>query len=107
MHPSLRYIAYQMPKVSIPQKNLTIDASNSSNLMSTLLNAGLPVASSCHGEGVCSMCKVKVTSELDASIGFAENLELETLKRNKCEPDERLSCQISITGDLTVTAKYW
>ncbi len=53
------------------------------------------------------MCKVKVTSELDASIGLAENLELETLKRNKCEPDERLSCQISITGDLTVTAKYW
>ncbi len=96
-----------MPKISIPQKNLSIEASSNSNLMSTLLSAGLPVASSCDGEGICSMCKVKITSELGTSIGSAEKLETETLKRNKCAPDERLSCQISITGDLSVTTKYW
>lgn len=92
-----------MPKVSIPQKKLSIHVENNSNLMNSLLEAGLPVASSCHGEGVCSMCKVKI----EGSVNPPASLEIEALKRNKCEPDERLSCQILVNSDLSVTAKYW
>lgn len=92
-----------MPKIKIPQKNLTIHVEDGANLMSSLLLNQLPVASSCDGEGVCSMCKVKVTGTLSP----AEQNELDTLARNKCEGDERLSCQISVTSDVTVTTKYW
>lgn len=92
-----------MPKVSIPQKNINLDAEINSNLMNVLLASGLPVASSCHGDGVCSMCKVKVTGRVNSPEAF----EVETLKRNKCDNDERLSCQIVITEDLSVSAKYW
>ena len=92
-----------MPKISIPQKNLSFNVENNSNLMNSLLDAGLPVASSCHGEGICSMCKVKIKG----AANKPENFELETLARNKCQADERLSCQVLVTEDLTVTAKYW
>lgn len=92
-----------MPKVSLPQKNLIFTVESNSNLMSSLLEMGIPVASSCHGEGICSMCKVKIIGLVNAP----EKFETESLSRNKCEPDERLSCQILITDDLSVTAKYW
>lgn len=71
--------------------------------MNVLLEAGLPVASSCHGDGVCSMCKMKI----EGAVNPPEPYEVESLKRNKCEPDERLSCQIVISDDLIVTTKYW
>lgn len=92
-----------MPKVSLPQKNLILDVESGSNLMNALLAAGLPVASSCHGEGICSMCKVRI----EGSANSPESFETETLRRNKCDADERLSCQICVTADLSVTAKYW
>jgi 2Fe-2S ferredoxin len=92
-----------MPKINIPQKNLIFEVERNANLMASLLSHGLPVASSCNGDGICSKCKVKIAG----LINQAETLELETLKRNKCEPDERLSCQIGVTDDLTIRAKYW
>lgn len=92
-----------MPKITIPQKNLIFEVESNSNLMNSLLSHGLPVASSCNGDGICSKCKVKITG----LINPAETPELETLKRNKCETDERLSCQVRATNDLTIRAKYW
>lgn len=71
--------------------------------MSALIEAGLPVASSCHGDGICSMCRVRLIGSVNPPADF----ELNTLKRNKCEPDERLSCQIEVLGDLEVQTKYW
>ncbi len=79
--------------------------------MSALIAAGLPVASSCDGDGICSMCRVRVTSESGSAPGDAINspasFETDSLKRNKCAPDERLSCQIEVRGDITVKTKYW
>ena len=96
-----------MPKVSLPQKSLILSIESNSNLMNALLAAGVPVASSCHGEGICSMCKVKIQGTVNPAVNPPEKYEVETLKRNRCEADERLSCQIEVTNDLTVTAKYW
>lgn len=92
-----------MPKLILPQKNLTIDVEAGVNLMNALLNAGLPVASSCQGEGVCSMCKVKIEGQVAEPAFF----ESETLRRNKALPGERLSCQIAVEFDLTVSTRYW
>jgi 2Fe-2S ferredoxin len=92
-----------MPKINIPQRQLTLEVTSGSNLMNALLEACIPVASSCHGEGVCSMCRVKI----EGAVNAAEKFELETLKRNKCSADERLSCQILVSSDVSVAAKYW
>ncbi len=82
---------------------MTIHVEHGANLMNALLDNGLPVASSCHGDGICSMCRVQLEGETSAPPAY----ESEALKRNKCAPDERLSCQISVTADLTVRTKYW
>ena len=92
-----------MAQIFIPQKQMTIELHSETNLMDALLKAGLPVASSCHGDGICSMCKVTI----QGVVTEAQKLELETLKRNKCDPKERLSCQVLVTQDITVTTKYW
>lgn len=92
-----------MPKVSIPQKHLILDAPTGENLMSFLQAKDIPVASSCLGEGICSMCKVKVVGALPE----ASSIEKNTLNRNKAQSDERLSCQITLTEDIEVSTKYW
>lgn len=92
-----------MPKIHLTQKNMEFEVASGANLMNALIASGLPVASSCLGEGVCSMCRVKIKGQ----VSPAEKIEQESLTRNKCEPDERLSCQINVTSDISVSTKYW
>lgn len=92
-----------MPKVSVPQRQMSFEVESGINLMNALINAGLPVASSCQGDAVCSMCRVKIEGETNPP----DKIEHDCLVRNKALPDERLSCQITVTHDLTVRTKYW
>lgn len=91
-----------MPTLKIPQKKLELSMPQGKNLMDALIEAGLPVASSCHGEGICSKCAVKMTPQ-----GNASELELRTMERNKVLPGMRLCCQVIIDQDLTVETSYW
>ena len=75
--------------------------------MKSLLEGGLPVASSCHGDGICGKCRIKI-------IEGAENLSPmnareEVLRgQNPSIPrDARISCQTWVRGDVTVDATYW
>lgn len=76
------------------------------NLMFELLRKDIPVASSCHGDGICSKCRIKI-------VNGAENLSLETehekfLKnKNNIPQDWRISCQTQVNGDLTIDTNYW
>ncbi|MFZ3231274.1 MAG: 2Fe-2S iron-sulfur cluster binding domain-containing protein [Pseudobdellovibrio sp.] len=92
-----------MPNIFIPQKSMTITVASGDNLMQALQAAELPVASSCLGDGICSMCKVNI----EGKVPGAAQLEQQTLLRNKLSADQRLSCQISVTSDITVTTSYW
>jgi ferredoxin, 2Fe-2S len=92
-----------MPKVTVPQKNLVLDCKVGENLMDALIAAGLPVASSCLGEGVCSKCAVEMSP-----VGELSDLEEKTMSRNNLDLSiYRLCCQIFITEDLVVKTKYW
>lgn len=91
-----------MFKVFIPQKNITLMAEPNKNLMDLLMENGLPVASSCLGEGICSKCAMEVTPR-----GVLSELEVKTLTRNKRSLEERLSCQLFITHDIEVRTGYW
>ncbi len=74
--------------------------------MEALLKGGLPVASSCSGDGVCAKCRIQIVSG-------AENLTVENetekfLRETKKVPaDSRISCQVQVMGDITVDASYW
>ena len=84
---------------------LAVDSDRS--LMAHLLEAGLPVASSCRGDGVCAKCRLHVFSiEADATSPI-EALEKRLLAKTKAEVDERLACQTKVLGLIEVDADYW
>jgi len=95
-----------MPKIEIPQKNLVFDSLPNENLMDALIRAGLPVASSCLGEGICSKCVVKITPPSKPT-----DLEVRTMTRNKLDlsatSNLRLSCQVFVDTDIVVSTTYW
>ena len=74
--------------------------------MQALLSAGLPVASSCHGDGVCAKCRVQVVAGLE-NLSKIENLEQNLIDRNRLSPDKRIACQTRVFGDVTVDTAYW
>lgn len=98
-----------MPLILVDQRKLRLEVSEGQNLMRALLDAGLPVASSCQGDGVCAKCKLRVTV---ASTGEAMARPLtsdEERHRQMGNLPEglRLSCQITVEEDLRVEAFYW
>jgi 2Fe-2S ferredoxin len=95
-----------MPKIQFVKNIPTIDVECGANLMQALLAAGLPVASSCNGDGVCSKCRIKILSggENISKIGALE----QTLRdRNRIASGIRIACQSEVLGDITVDTDYW
>lgn len=76
------------------------------NLMKALLDADLPVASSCDGDGVCAKCRITILQ--GAENLSAPNETEEFLKESKnVDKGVRISCQTQVLGDVTVHATYW
>lgn len=94
--PTIRFVK-QLPPVQVEEGDL---------LMQCLLGAGLPVASSCHGDGVCGKCRVTVVAGLKnlSRIGTVEQLLHERLQ---IPAGVRISCQTQVFGDVTVDTSYW
>lgn len=84
-----------------------IDVESGTLLMDALLAAGLPVASSCRGDGVCTKCRLHVRElEAQATSPIAPH-EKGLLDRIGADADERISCQTEIHGLIEVDATYW
>ena len=74
--------------------------------MKALLEGGLPVASSCSGDGVCAKCKVIVIEGMENLS--PENETESFLRESKGIPkDQRISCQVQVLGDITIDTTYW
>jgi 2Fe-2S ferredoxin len=86
----------------IPELSVTMGA----NLMDELLLAGLPVASSCHGDGICAKCRVRVVSGAEnlSKIGAIEEIVRDRLKIPR---EYRVSCQTQVLGDVVIDTSYW
>ncbi|MEN0058473.1 MAG: 2Fe-2S iron-sulfur cluster-binding protein [Bdellovibrio sp.] len=95
-----------MPCIFFAKKATSLQVPVGANLMKSLLAAGLPVASSCDGEGVCAKCRIFI-------LQGSENLSPETpleqfLKETNSLPSHtRISCQTEVLGDITIDASYW
>lgn len=74
--------------------------------MKSLLEAGLPVASSCDGDGVCAKCRIQII-EGKENLSEEGDLELFLKEKNKIAKDFRISCQTAIHGDIKIHASYW
>jgi len=95
-----------MPVIRFAKNRPEIVVESGAELMKSLLEAGLPVASSCHGDGICSKCRILI-------VAGAENLSpvnpREQMLRDRLRiPREyRISCQTRVLGDITIDASYW
>ncbi len=76
------------------------------NLMKSLLAGGLPVASSCRGDGVCGKCRLLVDAS-SVSVSKESELERSLRERHSIPAGLRVSCQVIVLGDITVDATYW
>ncbi|WP_347356845.1 2Fe-2S iron-sulfur cluster-binding protein [Bdellovibrio sp.] len=96
-----------MPLISF-KKNIhaPIEVPSQTVLMTALLDAGLPVASSCDGDGVCAKCKIVI---VEGKENLTSENETESFLRetNNVPKDVRISCQTQVLGDITVDATYW
>jgi 2Fe-2S ferredoxin len=94
-------------KISFAKSHLkSFEAERGVNLMKALLEADRPVASSCGGEGVCGKCRVTVVTGAD-QLGAPNDLELFLRERENLGPQERISCQCVLLGDVQLDTKYW
>ncbi len=95
-----------MPTILQGRKRLVIEARTGENLMRALRQAGVPVASSCGGDGVCAKCRVHVIAGAK-NLTTASPLELRLQERHGFGPTERVSCLARVRGDIAVDAEYW
>ena len=74
--------------------------------MQALLAGGLPVASSCKGDGVCAKCRIQII-EGAQNLSPQNEIEVFLRERHGLSANERISCQTQIFGDITVATAYW
>lgn len=95
-----------MPKIHFVKNRPSLEVEAGANLMQSLLAAGLPVASSCHGDGVCAKCRIQIVDGLQ-NLSKINDLEHTLRDRNRLASDQRISCQSFVMGDITVDTAYW
>ena len=75
-------------------------------LLEAVQQAGLPIASSCAANGLCARCGIHVIAGRDSLSGETQT-ESEAKRVNRIDPESRLACMTTVSGDVTVTATYW
>lgn len=95
-----------MPRVVISKTHKLFHVPEGANLMSALLKAGMPVASSCHGDGVCAKCLIMIVSGQD-QLSSPNACELNLRSQNQIGEGHRVSCQTEVNGDIEVDTSYW
>jgi len=92
--------------IRLPQLSKTLSANKGDNLFQTLRAQGVPVASSCKGDGVCGKCVVSVVAGAE-NLSPVTELESRLFEKYQYSPPQRISCQCTIQGDVELRTTYW
>lgn len=95
-----------MPQIRFAKPRPPLDVPAGANLMKALLAAGLPVASSCRGDGVCAKCRVQVIDGA-TNLNAPNDTEKFLRERHGLTKTERISCQTEVLGDVVIDTSYW
>ncbi|RYZ64879.1 MAG: (2Fe-2S)-binding protein [Proteobacteria bacterium] len=95
-----------MPFIRFKKSRPEIEVQSGANLMRSLLDAGLPVASSCNSDGVCAKCGIRVIEGMQ-NLSAPNVTEVFLKEKNNIRSDFRISCQTQILGDIIVDTGYW
>ncbi len=94
------------PKIKVTKSQKVFEVPVGANLMKSLLENNLPVASSCDGDGVCGKCSIQIVSGM-THISTANDTEKFLADVHDLEKNERISCQVEVLGDIEVDTRYW
>jgi uncharacterized 2Fe-2S/4Fe-4S cluster protein (DUF4445 family) len=75
-------------------------------LLEAAQKAGLPIASGCAANGLCARCGLRVVAGR-SSLSDETHTESEAKRVNRIDPELRLACMATVSGDVTITATYW
>ncbi|MBW2667562.1 MAG: 2Fe-2S iron-sulfur cluster binding domain-containing protein [Deltaproteobacteria bacterium] len=75
-------------------------------LLEAAQKAGLPIASGCSANGLCARCGIQVLDD-PGSLSDETHTESEAKRVNRVDPELRLACMATVSGDVTITATYW
>ncbi len=95
-----------MPTITFKPSGKTAVVMENANLMIAALRAGLPVGSSCSGQGICNKCVMKIETG-GANLSAPGPLEQALKERENFADAQRVSCQSKVLGDVTVSTTYW
>ncbi len=84
--------------IDINNGSLRIDVKQGKSLFRALKEKGISLPSACGGVGQCGYCRLKTLSE----VGPPTEAEKRHLEPEQLESGVRLSCQITVTGDVAV-----
>jgi len=94
------------PLVHFPSRDRSVRVPVGTPLIDAVREAGLPLARSCGGEGLCGRCGVRVL-EGGAEVAAEAPDESRAKERNRVDPELRLACRVRVHADLAVAASYW
>jgi len=86
------------------EKRVRVAAGTS--LLEATQQAGLPIANGCVANGLCARCGVRVITGAEFLSNETPN-ESEAKRLNRIDPELRLACMTTVSGDVTITATYW
>lgn len=95
------------PWIRFAKKNREdFQVDKNANLMRTLHDRDIAVASSCRGEGICGNCRLFI---VEGQENLSPATESEKFLREKypIKPNQRISCQVEVLGDVVIDASYW
>lgn len=95
-----------MAKITFLPSKKIIEVPAKTNLMNAIIQAELPIGSSCGGEGICAKCIVKVVKGIE-NISKPNPTEKKLIAREKLEENIRISCQTKVLDDVSITTSYW
>jgi 2Fe-2S ferredoxin len=95
-----------MPTITILPFNTSIPCAVGESILEAVHASRHPLASSCGGEGVCDKCRVLIVEGME-HVSRPQGPELRAMKERPFLPNERMSCQTTITGDISITTTYW
>jgi 2Fe-2S ferredoxin len=95
-----------MPKIKLKKSGKVIVIEKGANLMKSLTENQIPVASSCSGEGVCAKCRMQIIEGME-NLTLPNETELFLREKFSLTKDLRISCQTQVLGDITVDTTYW
>lgn len=95
-----------MPVIVLHKTQKEIPVARGANLMTSLLDQQIPVASSCGGDGVCGKCRIQILKG-ENHLTSANETEVFLAESNNLKKNERISCQTEVLGDIEIDTNYW